>query len=58
VKRPGYLDEPEETRRHVKKCTKAAREQHPTEEVLGTWDYVLKMMRRNPGQRVEGEAPE
>ncbi|KAG8686615.1 hypothetical protein FRC08_012418 [Ceratobasidium sp. 394] len=55
VIRPGHPDKPKEARQ-IKKRTRAAQEQQSTGEILGTRDYVLKMMWRDPEQKVEGEA--
>ncbi|KAG8705660.1 hypothetical protein FRC08_001526 [Ceratobasidium sp. 394] len=46
VIRAGYLDEPEEAKGRIKTRSRTKREQQPAEEaeLLGTRDYVLKMM--------------
>ncbi|KAG8719361.1 hypothetical protein FRC08_003027 [Ceratobasidium sp. 394] len=60
VIRAGYLDEPEEAQGKIKTRSRTRREQQPAEEVelLGTRDYVLKMMWRDLNKKMEGEVLE
>ncbi|KAG9089330.1 hypothetical protein FS749_001423 [Ceratobasidium sp. UAMH 11750] len=60
VIRAGYLDEPEEAQGRIKTRSRTKRDQQPAEEaeLLGTRDYVLKMMWRDPNKKTEGEVLE
>ncbi|KAG8689087.1 hypothetical protein FRC08_011126 [Ceratobasidium sp. 394] len=60
VIRAGYLDEPEEAKGQIKTRSRTKREQQPAEEaeLLGTRDYVLKMMWRDSNKKMEGEVLE
>ncbi|KAG8737433.1 hypothetical protein FRC10_008187 [Ceratobasidium sp. 414] len=60
VIRPGYLDQPEDPQSRAKTRSQAKREGRPVEEaeLLGTRDYVLKLMWRDPNKKMEGEVLE
>ncbi|KAG9076886.1 hypothetical protein FS749_011287 [Ceratobasidium sp. UAMH 11750] len=60
VIRPGILDAPEEAEGAIKTRSQTKRKRQPAEEfeVLGTRDYVLKLMWRDPGKKPEGEVLE
>ncbi|KAG8708305.1 hypothetical protein FRC08_018970 [Ceratobasidium sp. 394] len=60
VIRPGALDEPEEAQGRVKTRSRTKRERQPKEEVeqLGTRDYVLKLMWRDPNKTSEAKVLE
>ncbi|KAG8745183.1 hypothetical protein FRC10_008636 [Ceratobasidium sp. 414] len=60
VIRPGILDVPEEVEGTIRTRSQTKRKRQPAEEVevLGTRDYVLKLMWRDPGKKTEGEVLE
>ncbi|KAG9124467.1 hypothetical protein FRC07_011542 [Ceratobasidium sp. 392] len=60
VLRPGILEEPEEARSGTKTRSRTKKEQQPAQELelLGTQDYVLKLMWRDPKKKPEGEVLE
>ncbi|KAG9090171.1 hypothetical protein FRC07_012166 [Ceratobasidium sp. 392] len=60
VLRPGLLEELEEARGGMKTRSRTKKEQQPVQEpeLLGTRDYVLKLMWRDPKKKPEGEVLE
>ncbi|KAG9091060.1 hypothetical protein FS749_000111 [Ceratobasidium sp. UAMH 11750] len=60
VIRPGYLEKPEDPETRAKTRSQTKRKQQPVEEeeLLGTRDYVLKLMWRDPNKKMEGEVLE
>ncbi|KAG8725744.1 hypothetical protein FRC10_007904, partial [Ceratobasidium sp. 414] len=59
VVRPGALDGPEEAQGQVKTRSRTKRERQPLEvELLGTRDYILKLMWRDPNKKSEAKVLE
>ncbi|KAG9120048.1 hypothetical protein FRC07_004623 [Ceratobasidium sp. 392] len=60
VIQPGALVESEETKEGIQTRSQTKQAQLPPEEleILGTQDYVLKLMWRDPNKRMEGEVLE